>query len=220
MTRSKASRRAARNRAAMSIPYARMRPTSNWVVGSQALTSTGQVLGGLSTPTSTPTFDARPSGGTLLAAGTPVTYQAAVISPGLSNAVPTIGRMRVDEIKGHIGIQSANPFNSWVIAIGIYVSEFTQNTSAWDVYDPTNPSDAARDDWWFLMGKCIQVNSDGNSALNITAATSIDIDISVKLNLVLGGGQALNVTVGACSDGNAGTLFIRPLFRTRVGPVA
>jgi len=218
MVQSKSARRRRARKANSQVPYARMRPVSNWAVGSQALTATGQVVGGLSTPTSIPTFNPSFSGLLSVASGVPFTFQAAVISPGLSGSIPTIGRMRIDEIKGKILVGSAIPANRWNVTVGIYVSEFTQNTSAWDVYDPGNPADASRDDWWFLEAKCFYFPLDTTTIA--AASDNMEMDISVKLNLVLGGGQALNVTVSCISDGGAGVMNVNPCFRTRIGPVA
>jgi hypothetical protein len=218
MVRSKSSRKRARQNA-MSIPYARMRPgagLSNWVVGSQALSSTGQVIGGLTTPTNVPTWFPSSSGATYnLATASPVTFQATVISAGVSTATPTIGRQKVDEIKGKILFSQPSTPAYYVVAVGIYISEFTLNTSAWDVYDPLAPSDAARDDFWFLDARTFTL-----VPANVSTADSfLELDISCKLNLVIGGGQAVNVTVSMISVAGS-TLYCNPAFRTRVGPVA
>jgi len=213
MTRSKMARRRARQNSNLSVPYARMRPMSNWVVGSQALTSAGQVIGGVATPTSLPTWaPALTTASYLLSSGTPITFQAAVIQPGISGNAPTIGRMRIDELKGKI-LFSPTAAGYFQFAVGVYVSEFTLNTSAWDVYDPLNSADASRDDWWFLDAKTFFCGAPAGAL----SPVPMELDISFKSSIVIGGGQALNVTVSMISST---TCYANPAFRTRVGPVA
>jgi hypothetical protein len=193
-----------------------MRPTANWVVGSQALTSAGQIVGG-STPASVPTWNPG-SGNTIynLVSGTPITFQAVVVQSGVSGQNPTIGRVVIDELKGKILFSIPSTTSSFDVAVGVYVSEFTINTSAWDVSDPINPSDAARDQWFFLDAKSIQMPVYTAS----TPYAAAEMDISFRSPIFLGGGQALNVTVSMIAEVNTQTLFCNPAFRTRIRTVA
>lgn len=155
MTRSKQSRaRARRRRNDLSLPYARQSPSqgmSNWQVGSQALNNSGGVIGGVATPTSVPTWDpAIGSATNTIAKNSPITWQAVVITAGVSTSAPTIGRLKIDELKGRVCFSTFSAATYYVVAIGVYISEFTINTSAWDVSDPLQPNDGARDQWFFL----------------------------------------------------------------------
>jgi len=214
MARSKSARR----RRSAQIPYGKMRPTSNWVVGSQALTSAGQVVGGVGSPTSIPTWNpGSQSTNYLIVGGSPVTFQACVIQPGVSGNTPTVGRVRVDEIKGKILVNPGVLAGGYItVSVGIYVSEFTINTSAWDVSDPSSPVDGSRDDWWFLEARTFGLPL-GASLVGVSPM--MEIDISFKGPIVLGGGQALNVTVAVTGPGSPGAQCT-PAFRTRIGPVA
>lgn len=48
----------------------------------------------------------------------------------------------------------------------------------------------------------------------------MDISFKVPGGIVIGGGQALNVTISMNAGGTAPTFVASPCFRTRVGPVA
>jgi hypothetical protein len=188
---------------------------SNWVVGSQAVTSTGVVAVG-TFPTWSPS-----SGAPLfnLASGVPVTYQAVVIAPGISGVVPTVGRVAIDEIKGKVLVSSPGVTSAgFTVAVGIYISEYTIATSAWSVLDPLNSSAAAEDDWFYLealnfMGPLL-------GAITNDAFTQCEFNLKLSEKIVIGGGQALNVTVSMICTPNTATLYCNPAFRTRIGPVA
>jgi len=219
MTKSKAAKQR-RRMGGMSLPYARMTPgrgLTNWTVFSQALTASGQVIGGVSTPTSLPTWN--PSGAASsynLVSGSPVTFQGALIQPAVQGNIPTIGRMKIDEIKGKILLATPSASGYFSVAVGIYVSEFTQSTSAWDVSDPLVPSDAARDQWFFLEAK----NCSLSLGSSIVASGCVEFDLKLSEPVIIGGGQALNVTVSMVASPNTLTVFANPAFRVRTGPVA
>jgi len=225
MTKSRAQK--ARRRQGLSVPYARQIPGSsrgrgaltNWVVGSQALTSTGQVIGGVTSPTSVPTWN--PSG-TLttynLVSASPITFQPVVIQPAVSGNIPTVGRVRIDQLIGKMLFSTAATTMICSVAVGIYVSEFTTSTSAWDVSDPLNPADAARDQWFFLEAMNLNVVV----TASMTAWSCLEMPLRLSESVVIGGGQALNVTVSMVTSATTtgGQLFANPAFRVLTGPVA
>jgi hypothetical protein len=198
------------------MPYGRERPITNWQVGSQQVDQTGQVVGGFATPTSVPTWNPGASAGTYqLTTGAPKTFQVAVINAAVSGAAPTIGRMRVDEIVGRLLFNVPSVPGFYSIAVGVYVSEFTVNTTAWDVFDPMLPQDGARDDWWLLQAESFQIVT---NALAV-AGSNANMDIHMDQSITIGGGQAVHLTVSMIGP-NASTLFVSPAVRARVGPVA
>jgi len=221
MTKSRAQKQ--RRRSGLSVPYGRQIPggsrgrVTNWSVFSQMLTASGQVIGGVTTPTSLPTWNPGSSAASYnLISGSPVTFQAALIQPAVSGNIPTIGRMKIDELRGSLIFNDPSSNGIFTVAVGIYVSEFTINTSAWDVSDPMNPTDAARDQYFFLKAIAFTYPLTG-----ITAAGMVEMDLGLSEPVVLGGGQALNVTVSMiASGGPPPTIFCNPCFRVRTGPVA
>jgi len=214
MARSRAARRRARNMNEV-IPYARMRPNvTDWKIGGSATDNTGAVIGGAA-PTGPSTWNLGVND-YALASGVPVTYQAVVLIAAPNTSTPQIGRMRIDEIKGHICF-NANTLNAkFAVAVAIYVSEFNSNSNTWDVRDPLNTADAARDDYFYLEAQELIV-----PALATTAGVSnICFDLKLANALVIGGGQALHVTVSMYSGGPASPGWLSSMFRTRCGPVA
>jgi hypothetical protein len=120
----------------------------NWVIGGSATDSTGAVIGG-ATPTGPSTWTMSP--GQPLASGSPISYQAVAIVAAPNTSTPTIGKVQVDAIQGHLCLTPNTAFTVGrvTVAVCIYVSEFNSSTSKWDVRDPINTADAARDDYFF-----------------------------------------------------------------------
>jgi len=220
---SKSARRRARQRAAFSVPYGRMRPLANWQVVTQALTTAGQIVGGAAAPTSVPCWN--PTVGVSVSSGGTVTWQVACIMPGVQGGVgttPQIGRQKIDRVKGRIHVLNTTygvtlP-NYFVICLGIYVSEYTVTTTAWDVYDPSQPADAARDDYWLLDAMVIETPATAGSQSNTRQIPHFDIDLAESI--IIGNGQAVNVTASVYGQGNAGSCILLPSLRAMVGPVA
>jgi len=200
-----------RGRGTTSIPYARMRPIEDWKVGGSAVDATGAVIGGAS-PTGPATWLMGAGSATILATGVPITFQAVALIAAPNTSTPTLGRMRLDDIKGSIFLGA--PASATVIraAVGIYVSEYNSNTGKWDVRDPLNTADGSRDDYFYLEGQMFDLPATGTS----TAPTIIKFDLRLSERVVIGGGQALHVTVSAVGA----NISLNSAFRTLVGPVA
>jgi len=213
------ARRKKRGRGPQSVPYARMRPLFDWVVGSQQLTNTGAVVGGFATPTAVATWNpGSASAPYVFTSGTPKTFMLCFINPvasGLGGANVQLGRLKVDEVLGRLAISTFSAAGSYDFAFGIYVSELTGQSSTWSVYDPNSPSDGARDDWYLLQARTITTAADGN----YTATYETSIEVSLKESILIGSGQSLNLSVTMAGP-SASTCVINPSIRTRVGPVA
>jgi len=216
MAKSKSARRRARMAGGASIPYARMRPNlANWIVGGSATDNTGSVIGGAS-PTGPSTWSCTPANAQTIVPSTPFSYQAVTIVAAPNTTTPTIGRIKVDEVKGHIYVCDFTNASEHAFAVGIYVSEFNSNSGKWDVRDPMITSDAARDDYFFLEAQAW----DFPITTNATAQSGFRFDLKLSNPLILGGGQALHVTVSYRNAANTGSATCYSMFRSRVGPVA
>jgi hypothetical protein len=198
----------------MQIPYARMRPNvTDWKVGGSATDNTGAVIGGAS-PTGPTTW----SSGTndyVLTANNQISYQAVVLVAAPNTSTPLIGRMKLDEVSGMICVSSPIAAGRQTVAVGIYVSEFNSNTNKWDVRDPLNPSDASRDDYFYLEASEMQLPAAGAA----TGNAGFCFDLKLANPIIIGGGQALHVTVSYQTDSGV-SVRISSMFRTRCGPVA
>jgi hypothetical protein len=191
-----------------------MRPNvTNWTVGGSSVDQTGGVITG--PPGPYPSWQT--SGTTVPVAtnGSPISYQAVVIVAAPNTSTPLIGRMKIDEIKGTVTVLS--PANAGRVSVGvaIYVSEFNSNTGKWDVRDPLNTSDAARDDYFFFEAQMADMPAAGTA----TAPAAMCFHLKLANSLIIGGGQALHVTVSYLNSA-AGNALLLAAFRTRVGPVA
>ncbi len=225
------SKSARRRRAGMAnVPYARMRPNvTNWVIGGSATDNTGGVIGG-GAPTGPATWLPATGVGPAsygLVSGAPVSFQAVAIVAAPNTSTPTIGRMKIDEVRGTLELTNfqlvADPFTAAAaahrvnVAVCIYVSEFNSNTGKWDVRDPLSTADAARDDYFFLEGRSVYFPASAVTA----APTSVCFDLKLANPLIIGGGQALHVTISMVSTlGATYQGALSSYFRTRVGPVA
>jgi len=220
MASKSARRRAARARGSgrLTMEYAKMQPSGNgnWVEGFQQVLLTGQVFGGLGTPNLVPTW-APNSAGTILNSGAPVTFQAVTIpallpTAGTVNmAVPTIGRVRINKIVGNLQFSTFTTAGDYAFSVGIYVSGFTVNTSAWDVSNPGLSGDALRDNYFFLKSYQRIMPVDASA----TAMCTADCELSISEPIIIGAGQAVHVTV--CVSGpSSPTCTVCPAFRSHV----
>lgn len=157
-------------------------------------------------------------GGAINLTNDSIVFQSCLIQPAPASSTPSIGRLRVDEIRGRICVKGAitGTGDSYFAAVGIYVSELNNTTTLWNVRNLLTASDAARDDYLYLEGKSFL-------ATNLATATPAVVeDICFELNLsqpvIIGGGQAVHVQVAVSSISQAAT--VSSFFRTRVGPVA
>jgi len=218
MARSRASRRRRADNV-NNIPYARMRPNVvNWTIGGSATDNTGQVI-----TSGTPPVPSGPATwtpvGFNLTDSIPLTFQAVTIVAAPNTSTPTIGRMKIDEMKGRICFNNPSLPLAISVAVCVYVSEFNSSTGKWDVRDPMNVADAARDDYFYLEAMSI---SQPDTAAQ-TGNSGYCFDLKLANPLVIGGGQALHVTVSfvtALAGVGGETIYCHPAFRTRVGSVA
>jgi len=203
--RSNGRTRKRRRRGGLSVPYARMRPVTDWLVGGANTDNTGAPL------TTVSTFDKT---GLTIVSGTPMTFQAVVIQPTPATSTPGVGRINCVEVKGSVFITNWTTSGFARIAVGIYVSELNSSTTKWDVRDPLTAADAARDDYFFLHGRVYEISAEAGQTASCLA---VEIPLSLPENVVLGGGQALHVTVSMVGPSAATVIGF---FRTRIGPIA
>jgi len=212
MARSKAARRR-RSRGAVDIPYGKMRGShqGNWIIGGTAVDNAGLALGGfLGTWSPTAAF---PTTG-IVNTGS-VTYQAVVIPAGINVAAPTVGRVRVDELKGRLLFQPYATVANYRVAVAIYISEFTINTSAFDVINPINPADGARDEYFFLEAREFDLCT---PLTHTSPYAEAHMDIKLSEPVYVSGGQALHITVAQANNA-AAALCCFPAFRVRVSSI-
>jgi hypothetical protein len=189
----------------MVVPYARMRPNvTDFVVGGSNVDNTGAPL------TSVSTFDKT---GLAILTAVPMTFQAVMIQPVASTSTPGIGRVRIDEIKGRVCLTTFVTAGPVVAAVGIYVSELNSNLTKWDVRDPLSATDAARDDYFYLEGRAVEIPATADAV----SVSELCFDLKLANPLMIGGGQALHVTVSYVGPASA---KVFGFFRTRTGPVA
>jgi len=191
------------------VPYARMRPQiSDWQIGGIAVSSGGTPSTGSNSATSW-----NLGAGTAAATGTPQGFLGAQIIPAPGTVTTGVGRLRIDKIKGMVALGAPSTAGDHSFAVGIFVSELNTAQSAWDMRNPLNPSDAARDDWFFLQGVTAELPATGTA----TANAILVIELELANPLIIGGGQGLMVV--AAYDG-AETAEFYTAFRTLVSAVA
>jgi hypothetical protein len=193
----------------VSLPGGR-RGLRNWIVGSTSFDSTGAVH-------ASPVRSWFPAGGLAnsnVTANGSCTLALAMVQPVAGSTTPTVGAMRVDAVKGTIsffaGTASAFPF---IPAIGLYVAQLNVSASKWSVRSLSDALETQRDDFLYLWGGMYR---DGPVTTNFTGSALV-VDIDVKIPVVIGGGEALVLTV---TNGGADTLAFNPAIRSLVGPVA
>jgi hypothetical protein len=191
----------------------------DWIVGGSAINSSGGVIA------SPPTTWTNGSGAAFnLINGGAFSYQAVVIQPAPASGTPGIGRLRIDQIKGRLMFAKANGASVFtaggaMIAVGIYVSEVNQTTTNWHVRNPLVPADVCRDDYLFLEAHFMDIPPLGNNLGSVTGFLP-EINLSIDRPVVIGGGQALHVTVSCSSSDSDTYLLVMSAFRSKVGPVA
>jgi hypothetical protein len=161
-----------------------------------------------------------------IAAGSMQTILAAVVTPTPMSSTPSVGRLRIDEVRGSIFVAAdQSTAGTWSVAVGIYVSELNNTTSLWHVRNCLVSADVARDDYLYLEGKTFfSPNFPATSGATVCQEW-VRFDLSIPTSITIGGGQALAVTI-AC-QGGAGTkdlsalpTLVETFFRTRIGAVA
>jgi hypothetical protein len=188
----------------------------DWIVSTATVDSAGA-------PVAASAAVATFGGSLLIPAASFGTWQAAVVNPTPMSSTPSVGRLRIDELAGHIYFNSnAAAQGSFAIAVAAYVSDLNNTTTLWNVRNPMNPTDASRDDYLFLEG--LEFESSGQAA-QVSGPLSVGIKLSLSQPVVIGGGQALHVVVAnqvpTKGSGDTGqSVVANAFFRTRVGPVA
>jgi len=146
--------------------------------------------------------------------GNSFTYQAVDLPQAGTSGVPNTGRLLVSAIHGSIFVIPDTAADVGIIAgaVGIYLAKENGVGTTWTVRNPANNPDAARDDYLFLRPFAINFQS----AIASTPPPGwFEIPITMPLNLLLGAGDALHVTVG-CSTNSAEPLYFVPYFRTMI----
>jgi hypothetical protein len=176
------------------------RGTRNWVVGGSGASNDG-------TPVSP-----RPSwaGSQNVFTGTCESWSLVHITPAVMTGTPSAGRLRVDRVHGRVSLFSAGG-TICAGAVGLYVAELNATTTKWSVRNPAVEIDAQRDDYVFLEGFAIQFG------VNADPSFPTDILIDLPLNLLIGAGEGLFMTVGCFG---AATISVYPWLRTQIGPTA
>jgi len=185
---------------------------TNWIVGGTAVNSSGTVI------SSPPTTWTPNSSGLVLAPGSGFNFQAVVIQPVPASGTPSIGRLKIDEVRGCLSFGGNTSSGTCFVGVAIYISDINATTSAWNVRNPTVAADAARDDYLFLkmIGLDLTAYAAGGQLENRIMA---ELELSISSPVLIGGGQALNVGVYSAGSSQV-SLQVNSAFRTRVGPVA
>jgi len=152
--------------------------------------------------------------------GIVITNQIVKIQPTPMASTPSIGRLRLDEIRGRIYFTtpaSGAASSGFQVAVGIYVAHLNVTTTKWEVRNPLNLTDVGRDDYLYLQGKeCVMT---GFTTPSVVPAEMPYFELSIPNPIIIGGGQAVNVTV-AVSSYQSTSIEINAFFRARIGPVA
>jgi len=185
------------------------RNVTDWVVGGRIVDSTGSPIA------TRPSWG--PAGAFTLPAGGSGSYQGVVIIPTPSSGTPGVGRLRIDEVHGRVCVSAQGAGSSGIahVAVGMYVSDVNNTTTLWNVRAVTTAADCARDDYLYLEGKSFTCGATDS----VPDQPNICFDLKLPFPVVIGGGQALHVTI---SNDAASTLtcIVTAYFRSRVGPVA
>lgn len=212
MARSRRGARAFRRNAQLQGRFSNNRNIRDWLVGGDTVDSTGapQAIGAATT-----TWSSGTTNSTALAAGASMGYLAAQILPSPSSSTPTVGKLRVNAIKGRIDAtpSASSGVGQLSVAVGIFVAELNNTTTLWSMRNVSSPSDAARDDYLYLDMQTICTSATGQSGMS-----RLEFLLTLSSPVVLGGGQALMVAI-ALPPGGIGA-FINSAFRVSVGPVA
>jgi hypothetical protein len=182
----------------------------DWITSGASTDATGAPLGGASI--------VGWGGFQTVANNVAVTSQAVVIPPSPAASTPGIGRLRIEELRGQVSFRnfgaSADTFDTWVC---VYVSDMNFTTTLWNVRNPSVAADVSRDDYLYLQHR-------GWGACVATATTALDevmeFELSISQPVVIGGGQALHISVISIGRVNTMNTMVSWNYRARVGPVA
>lgn len=187
----------------------------DWLVGGAACGPTG-------TPITSSTPTTWNSGPITVAEGSSITFQVPIVQPTPMSSTPTVGRLKVDRIAGRIFFDTdaeTTGQQTQLCAVGIYVSTLNNTTTTWNVRNFSSANDAVRDDYLFLEAL---IDDFPTLALNSAMFKMSYFDLSISRPVVIGGGEALNITVCNLSSTKTAstTMDVYPFFRALVGPVA
>jgi len=205
------------------MPNRRRTGTSDWVVSSASVDPTGTAQAGTAILTSWNAGLGAPSTAGIIGSGAFVTNQAILVQPTPMTSTPTVGRLRVNRIKGRISVFPFVTNGTWdqfSVFVGIYLAELNNTTTKWEVRNLLSTSDVARDDFFYLENRVFL----GQNGAPVTPVTQniwegVLFDLDVPISVVIGGGQALHVTIAAVS-GNNMSVVASTAYRTNIGPVA
>jgi hypothetical protein len=185
----------------------------DWIVGGTQVDSTGNPI---ATTAKTTTWSTGPTNFTALAPGANINYLAVLVAAAVATSTPQVGRMRLDEIRGRIRITpDSGAIGKNAFSVLIYVSDINIATGLFNVRNGLAPADVSRDDLLYCDAQAVDLATAGN----VTAPTYVEFLIDVRLNVLIGGGQALMVSVNA-DAANATTCQLNTAFRTKAGPIA
>jgi len=153
-----------------------------------------------------------------LATTASATWQAVTLPTAATaaNAPPGVGELEVDEVMGSIFVPFATVAGVYIIGVGIYVSKYDSNRGSWDtraIANSTGP-DATRDDWLFL--RVMVVIFPGVSTV---IPSGIEVPLAIGRPVVIGGGEAIHVTVDNLTAAVAGVISPIAYFRTRISNI-
>jgi hypothetical protein len=147
------------------------------------------------------------------------TWQAVTLPTAATaqNSPPGIGEVVVNEVMGSIFIPFATVAGVYCIGVGIYVSKYDSYRGSWDTRALANSTgpDASRDD--FLMLRVITAIFPGVATV---IPSGIEIPLAIGAPIVLGGGEALHVTVDVLTSAVAGNVAALAFFRSRISNIA
>jgi hypothetical protein len=151
---------------------------------------------------------------------TMVGSQAVLIQPAPASSTPSIGRLRIDEIRGRISFDCNSVGGSFMSYVGIWVSDLNVTTTLWNMRQLQNGNEACRDDYLMLESLCWDAPNP-STALNADVLEMPSIELRIPQSVVIGGGQCLMVGVQTFAVLNpSATTSAYFNYRTRVGPVA
>jgi len=135
------------------IPGRRRQGSVDWIVAGASVDSTGASETTTNILTSWNAGLPNPATAGLVASGDFVTTQAVLVQPTPMTSTPTVGRLRLDRIKGTIDVvpsTSASSPDIFSVFVAMYVAHLNNTTTKWEVRNPLTIADVARDDYLYL----------------------------------------------------------------------
>lgn len=128
------------------------------------------------------------------------------------NAPPGVGELQVDEIQGSLFVTTPSQTGVYFFGVGIYIAKYA--LGQWDLMIPTSAPQGGND--FFLYQRVMTGYLPAMSSW--IAPTILEVPLKLPGPVVLGGGEALHVTIS--NDGtSAGSFNVNAYFKSRISRI-